>query len=693
MSFFGELKRRNVIRVGLAYIVSGWLLAQVAEFATDAFEAPAWVLKLITTFIVIGLVPVLMFSWAYEITPEGIRREAEVDHSRSITEQTGRKLNIIVIVLVVVALAVFIGERALYYSTERQAQSASLDEAGPAQVAMPAETPSAAKGEATSSEREASVAVLPFTTRSLEEADRFFSDGIHDDLLTQLAKIGELKVISRTSVMEYRDTTKRIPDIASELGVATIVEGAVQRAGNMVRITAQLIDAESDEHLWAESYDRELTAQNLFDIQTEIATSIAGALQATLSAEEKAALERRLTDDQEALEAYQRAGWLSETRLEGDLRAALEELEFALERDPGFAAAWARMAYVHMAMYWWHDSTGERREMARTALQAGRALDADLPELDIAEGYYHYWGFLDYPKALSVLEPALRAYPNDAALHAVVAFVYRRAGAFEKFLVHLEKSVELDPRNVTRAAEFVESLIAFGEYEKAERYLEQVRALDRDGMRVAMLEVSSVVGRDGDREKAASLLEPFVARSSFYGIQRVLHLINAGDYDAALATVAEMGDAEVVFGRLAWTPDFGRGLVLQMSGDKAAARPYMERALSRLRVMAEESPVPGATLVVQCQAQAALGDEEATRSVCSRALAESASDAWGSVLWRHEVAIGYAMANMKDEAFQILLGLQESPISPSRNWLLSTAAFRSLHDDPRWDELIAEARP
>ena len=234
-----------------------------------------------------------------------------------------------------------------------------------------------------------SIAVLPFSTRSKVEDDQFFSDGMHDDLLTQLAKIGELKVISRTSVMEYRDTTKNLREIAAELGVTNILEGAIQRSGNQVRINVQLIDAQTDEHLWAEIYDRELTAENLFAIQTEIAKAIAAALHATLSPEEQQRIEQTaLTQNLEALQAYRRGRLLVEDGDDESLKRAQQETELALQLDPSFAAAWALLARVHMGMVWSGDRSDTRLTAARQAIEKGRAISPDLPELNIADGYY-----------------------------------------------------------------------------------------------------------------------------------------------------------------------------------------------------------------------------------------------------------------------------------------------------------------
>lgn len=282
MSLFNELKRRNVFKVGIAYVVMAWLVIQVADVVLGNIDSPEWVIQVLMLFLAIGFPVALFFAWAFELTPEGVVHQSELDKSSSIAPQTGRKLNYIIISLLAVALVYFVWESRF-----------QTNDAAPVE----------ASGQQNQETVRPSIAVLPFDNRSNREEDQFFTDGIHDDLLTTIAKIGSMKVISRTSVMEYRDTTKKIPQIAKELGVANILEGGIQRSGNMVRINVQLIDAKTDEHLWAEIYDRELTAENLFSIQSEISKTIAEALQATLSPEEVQRIDTIATENLYALEA------------------------------------------------------------------------------------------------------------------------------------------------------------------------------------------------------------------------------------------------------------------------------------------------------------------------------------------------------------------------------------------------------
>ena len=279
MSFFAELKRRNVFKVAAAYIIVGWLIMQAGEVMSPALHLPEWVNSTLAFFLILGFPVALVFAWAFEMTPDGLKKEKEVDRSQSITPVTGQKLNQTIIALMAVALTYFAYDK--FIATPQSSQKL-------AQAPDKSETIVMVDGSQFQKPNKKSIAVIPFQNRSAnEENAEFFSDGVHDELLTNLSKIGDLKVISRTSVMSYRDTTKNIQQIATELGVANILEGGVQRAGDTVRINVQLIDAASDEHIWAEIYDRQLSAENIFAIQTEIARAIANALEATLSPREQ----------------------------------------------------------------------------------------------------------------------------------------------------------------------------------------------------------------------------------------------------------------------------------------------------------------------------------------------------------------------------------------------------------------------
>ncbi|MEJ2402604.1 MAG: hypothetical protein P8Y52_14670, partial [Xanthomonadales bacterium] len=283
MSIFSELKRRNVFRVGIAYAVAAWLVLQLTDVIGEILELPAWGGKLILLMLVVGFFIALFAAWAFELTPEGIKREKDVSAETSITRSTGKKLNVLITALMALSIAYLLFDKFLL----REPPASAGPELA-AKTATPAQNPespieSAAQPAGATDDDRASIAVLPFENRSRLEDDAFFAEGIHDDLLTTLARIGSLRVISRTSVSQFADSGKTIPEIAEALGVATVMEGAVQRDGDMVRINVQLIDARTDEHLWAEIFDRELTTGNLFAIQSEISERIARSLEATLT--------------------------------------------------------------------------------------------------------------------------------------------------------------------------------------------------------------------------------------------------------------------------------------------------------------------------------------------------------------------------------------------------------------------------
>ena len=297
MSLFTELKRRNVIRVAIAYIAGAWLLTEVSGTLFPVFGIPDWGVRFVVIVLALGFLPALIISWAYELTPEGLKREKDVVRDTSIKHITAKRLDGITIGLIVVALAFIVAERFLL--SPRLAQQLP----GPAPTMTDGEQ--ASELESTESQVPSkSIAVLPFVNMSDDPGNEYFTDGMHDELLTRLTHISALKVISRTSVMRYRDTDKSLPEIARELSVATILQGGVQRVGKQVRINVQLINAHTDEHLWAKIFDRELTTKNLFGIQSEISTAIADALQAQLSPAALASVEEVLTDNTEAYDLY-----------------------------------------------------------------------------------------------------------------------------------------------------------------------------------------------------------------------------------------------------------------------------------------------------------------------------------------------------------------------------------------------------
>ena len=688
MSFFQELKRRNVIRVGIAYAVTSWLVVQISDVVIDNIGAPGWLFKGILLLLGIGFPVVMIFAWAFELTPEGIKKEKDVDRTQSITPTTGRKLDFTIIALLVMALGYFIWE-SRFTGREKGSEKGSepFSEVAIESTAAGTEKGSDPFSDPFSADLEKSIAVLPFTTRSEVENDKFFSDGMHDDLLTQLSKIGDLKVISRTSVMEYRDTTKNLRQIGTELGVAAILEGAIQRSGNQVRINVQLIDARTDRHLWAENYDRELTTENLFAIQTEIAKAIASALEATLSPAEQQRIEQsKLTENLEALQAYQRGRLMAHEGLDEEILSRAEkETALALELDPNFAAAWALQAKIQMEFHWQVQNSDKRLAAARQAIEKGRAINPDLPELDIAEGYYHYWGFRDYASAIRVLEPLLVSFPNNAEVHEVLAYIYRRQGRFDEALQQLHSAFELEPRSVNLAVELSNTYQLLREFEKAREFLNIAEALGPTSQSFYRQagQVQYVI--DGDPAAAVRSWE-HVKTANLWEIWRA----NAAMGNFDLAQDFEVFRDAWWGGEIQFSPELMRGLTLRLSGDLAAAVPDLEKAITHYREKLVESPNDFHLLKPLCWAEGARNAPEQAAQVCGLALKNLRDDQFDRNVHRQDIAGGFAMAGLNAEALDLIESVLSERAGPSRVELQLDPLLRSLHEEPRWQKLMAE---
>ncbi|NNK31633.1 MAG: tetratricopeptide repeat protein, partial [Xanthomonadales bacterium] len=441
MSLFAELKRRNVIRVATAYVVAAWLIIQVVETIFPAFGFGDTAVRLVVILLAIGFLPTLVISWFFEITPQGWRKEADVVRDQTITRSTGRKLNAAIILLLVLALGYFAFDKfALDPARDRAIAEAARSEA--AAPRPPERTGS-------------SIAVLPFANRSGSPENAWFTDGMHDELLTRLSRISALKVISRTSVLRYRDGEQAIPEIAAELGVATVLEGGVQRVGDQVRVNVQLIDGETDEHLWAEIYDRRLSAENLFEIQSDISRAIAAQLSAQLSADEDRALRERSTENLAAYDAYLRGLAELERYTLSAKEKAVEQFTRATGLDPDFAAAWAGLCEAELGRY---GTTRDRKafDAAERACHRALELDDQLLEVHVALAALHRTSGLysraevtvqqaEFHRAEAALE---RAFEIDSlSLLALIerGLVRAAQGRLDEAQTDLRRAAEADP--------------------------------------------------------------------------------------------------------------------------------------------------------------------------------------------------------------------------------------------------------
>ena len=394
MALLGEMRRRNIFKVSLAYMITAWLIIQIADVLFPTFGAPPWVMQVLVLGLILMFPIAVLLSWAFELTPEGFKATADVDKTQSITITTGRKLNHIVTGLLGTAVVFLVIDNYVLVDTE------------------PPEIDVAYRR---------TIAVLPFDNRSAAEEDaEFLADGIHDELLSRLAQISDLSVISRTSVLTYRDTTSNIREIGAALGAGSVLEGSVQRSGDSVRIIMQLIDAQTDEHIWADTYDTEITAANIFSIQAEISTAIAGELQAQLDKQEESRIQRVPTESMQALEAYF-AGKRALARRDGDsLRAAMTHFERAVDIDPQFALPWSGLveAWLELANYEANADADEIRLSATAAANRAIALDPESPNVLAAYGWQQLLHYYDWRGAEASFEAALAIdASNSNALH------------------------------------------------------------------------------------------------------------------------------------------------------------------------------------------------------------------------------------------------------------------------------------
>src|SRR5437879_632725 len=463
--FFEELQRRKVYRVAAAYIIAAGFIVQMGSAILPAWELPNWTFRLVVVLLLIGFPIALMLAWAFDVTSEGIQA----------TPKTAAETHLRRNMIILVATGVIVSAVAGFFLLPR-ATSRNIDK---------------------------SIAVLPFENLSGDPDNAYFADGIQDDILTNLSKIGDLKVISRTSVMSYRGSgTRNARDIGKALGVATLLEGSVRRIGNRVRVNVQLINADNDEHIWAEDYDRELT--DVFAIQTDLATKIVYTLQAKLAPNEKARLDRRPTQDPNAYLLFVQAhDYADRTDMFRDTSLKAEPLfEQAIKLDPNFAAAFAGLSVVESWVYHSFDPLPARREKARLNADEALRLQPDLPEGHLALGFSYYYGDRDYERALTEFEIARRDLPNESQAYLAIGSIQRRQGKWAESNANLEKAATLDPKNTNVLMNLCYSYMGQRNFEAADKTVDRLIATSPQSFQARALKGFIALQLKGDLSAA-----------------------------------------------------------------------------------------------------------------------------------------------------------------------------------------------
>ena len=644
--FFEEVQRRKVYRVAAAYIIAAGFIIQIGSAVFPAWELPNWAFRLVVVLLLIGFPIALILAWAYDVTPQGIRATPAPG-----VPVARRRRNLIMLI----GIGVIISAAAGFFLLPR-ASARKIDK---------------------------SIAVLPFQNLSDEKDNAYFADGMQDDILTNLSKIGDLKVISRMSVMSYRDGTRNAREIGKVLGVATLLEGSVRRIGNRVRVNVQLINANNDEHIWAEDYDRDLT--DVFAIQTDLAQKIASALQAKLSPNEKARLSQTPTNDSEAyllfIQGQNLAKQPDQTR--ESYAKAEHFFEQAIKRDPTFAAAFAGLSLVESSIYHSVDPTPAYRDKARAAADEALRLQPDLPEAHLALGFSYYYGDRDYNRALAEFEVAKSGLPNEAEAYLAIGAIQRRQGKWTESTVNLEKAAALDPMNVSVLINLAFNYMAQRNFDTADKIFDRAILNAPQSSSVRALKGYTAALRTGDfsvGESELATLPPSADSDGAVTSERVWGLSCQRKYAEALQVLRQFpGDVLRAYDS-SIPKAFLEGVLYYCEGDKPQAQAAFEQARGVAERLVRESPDDAPRRAMLGQILAALGQKEAAIAEGKRAVAllPESEDAFGGPMITLALAQIYTWVGEHAEAIRLLDHLLEVP---------SGVTVPLLNVDPGWDPL------
>jgi TolB-like protein/Flp pilus assembly protein TadD len=552
---------------------------------------------------------------------------------------------------------------------------------------------------------EKSIAVLPFENRSEEKANAYFADGVQDEILTNLARIADLKVISRTSVMQYRGGVLRnLREVAQQLGVAHIVEGSVQRSGNRVRVNAQLVDARTDAHLWAQTYDRDLA--DIFAIQSEIAQKIADQLQAKLSPTEKSAINERPTSDMVAYDLYLRAKELIYDRVVEPSRwrenyfKAVQLLDQAVARDPGFLLAHCQLAYAHDDIYFEnYDHTEARLALAETSVRAAVRLQPDSGETHLAQAIHFYWGYFNYDRAREELAKAQHTLPNNVQIFKFLGLIARRQGHWDEAVRNLEHAVSLDPRDVEL---IIHAGVTYGmlrRYEEELAMCNRALALEPRSIYSRIWRPAIAVAAEADMAPLRAVIKAIEAEGPSSAAEVVGSsfelALRERDPAAAARALSNIPNKDYIEGGGQFPHAWCEGLLAKLRQDAPAARSAFKAARGETEELVRAQPGNETPLSVLALIDAELGEKEKAiqegRTACDmRPVARDAVDGAGLVT---NLARIYALTGEKDLALKQLEIVSKLPAGPSYGQLRLDPEWDLLRGDPRFEKIVASLAP
>ena len=679
-TFFQELKNRRVYRVALGYAVAGSATVQVVGTVLPIFHAPDWAQQLFVVLVALGFPFALVLAWSFDVEAGTIKKAGVGPGSTAVANR--RRVWIVAAVGSVIAM---LGLGAYWFWHPWTPDLHLEPGAAPAIV-------------------EKSIAVLPFENLSDDKQNAYFADGVQDEILTNLARVADLKVISRTSVMQYKSGAQRnLRDIAKTLGVSHVVEGSVQRSGGRVHVSAQLIDAKTDMHLWAESYDRELA--DVFAIENELAEQIVSQLKSKLSPQEKAAIEQKPTADLVAHDLYIRAKTLIATAVFSTPQAeslfeAVRLLSQAIERDHAFALAYYQLAHAHDLLYFvGTDHTPARLAMADAAIQSLARLRPNSGEAHLAIAKHLYWGRLDYERAGQELTLAQKSLPNDPLPFQLASYIDRRQSRWAESTKNLERAIELDPQN----AEFLQQISLT--YECLRRYADMERALDRAlaltpkdaGLRASRARVE--LEWHADPRPLVATVKAIIAEDSRQAENIadswLYESLCERDFDGALHGLAVLPVDGCYQDTIPFPRVWCEGVVAQMRGDQAAARAAFTSARTEAAKLVAKQPEYAHALCVLGMADAVLGHKKDAIREGRRAveLLPVTKDAIIGSRLVQNLALVYAWTGEKDLALEQLTIAARIPGYLSYGDLRLHPYWDPLRGDPRFEKIVASLAP